>query len=100
MKVAATCVRHAKSVRVIQRQKLELEQQVTALTGGHGFLLHQRMQRERERANDAARDAAAECSICFLEGGEHEPWCQCETSTSTSTSAHHGGVDAAASDPN
>ena len=34
------------------------------------------MQRERERACDAARDAAAECAICFLEGGQHESWCQ------------------------
>ena len=52
----------------------ELEQQVSALTGGLGYSNYQGMERAKQKI--MAETAARECSVCFLENGEHEDWCK------------------------
>ena len=78
--MATRFVSHAKGARRVRAEKAELEQQVSALTGGLGYSNFQGMERAKQRARAEAAVATRECSMCFLENGEHEDWCsrQCE----------------------
>ena len=72
--MAGRFVHHAKASRRVQVEKAELEQQVSALTGGLGYSNYQGMERAKQKI--MAETAARECSVCFLENGEHEDWCK------------------------
>ena len=47
-----------------------------ATRGGLGYDAHQRLARAAQGRAEGERADKDECDICFLEGGEHEDWCE------------------------